>query len=307
MHAAGVDENGLGALLGPLVVTIAHAQGSRSALAALNAPSKSARTVLFDSKALVSFRNSSLGEAWARALYPHAESVDELLHTVLRDSLAQQQAPCPRPPGAPNSIVAQCFRLQEPFAASAQQVDACAEAYARFRSTGIERIDVRSAVVCNNVLNAARAEGRSRFQTNLNTMEKLLDWAGTRAAGNLDAVCGKVGGYNVYPPAFSLLQGRVTKVHEEGRAQSVYSIANVGRVNFARDADAQFQLVSLASLVGKWLRDHWMRRIIAHHQASSTGAPSASGYHDVTTKRFVQLTSKSRTAKEFPDACFLRF
>src|SRR4051812_48765014 len=65
----GVDENGLGPRLGPLVVTSILARTQNGGNAVANARPKGAlRKRLDDSKRLVSYDDSALGEAWARAV-----------------------------------------------------------------------------------------------------------------------------------------------------------------------------------------------------------------------------------------------
>lgn len=72
MILVGVDENGLGPRLGPLVVTSIEARAiDESAVRVANSrPRGKLRERLGDSKDLVSYADSSLGEAWARALLP---------------------------------------------------------------------------------------------------------------------------------------------------------------------------------------------------------------------------------------------
>src|SRR5690349_6065198 len=65
----GVDENGLGARLGPLVVTAVLARVTeRGARVISRRPPKRLSADLGDSKQLVSHKDIALGEAWARAL-----------------------------------------------------------------------------------------------------------------------------------------------------------------------------------------------------------------------------------------------
>ena len=64
----GIDENGLGPRLGPLVVTAVtvRATGDGERLAQRAPGRRFAR--VGDSKALVSYKDSTLGETWARVL-----------------------------------------------------------------------------------------------------------------------------------------------------------------------------------------------------------------------------------------------
>src|SRR5438309_5930727 len=93
--SVGIDENGLGPRLGPLVVTsvLAHtASGERArdgAKVANARPKGALRKRLDDSKRLVSYDDSALGEAWARALAKRmqlaASDPDALIHALALD------------------------------------------------------------------------------------------------------------------------------------------------------------------------------------------------------------------------------
>jgi hypothetical protein len=62
----------------------------------------------------------------------------------------------------------------------------------------------------------------------------------------------------------------------------------------------------MASLVGKWVRDLFMSRIVRYHRALDPGLPDASGYHDPVTTRFVEATRLTRKKRVLPDDCFER-
>src|SRR5580704_1344844 len=97
----GVDENGLGPRLGPLVVTAIVAKASGAGVAkASSRPKGALRKRLDDSKKLVSFKDNALGEAWARAIARRtglgdAKTADELIHLLSMDGAGALRAPCP--------------------------------------------------------------------------------------------------------------------------------------------------------------------------------------------------------------------
>src|SRR5687767_10843037 len=96
----GIDENGLGPKLGPLVVTavLAKTEGDGEKRAESRPRGKLAER-LGDSKKLVSFGDTALGEAWARALADrmglHAETPDALVHALALDPSAELRRLCP--------------------------------------------------------------------------------------------------------------------------------------------------------------------------------------------------------------------
>jgi hypothetical protein len=174
------------------------------------------------------------------------------------------------------------------------------------RRRGVDVLGAHVAIVCTERLNEAASRGVTRFQTDLFAMERLLLHVHERYGSEVDATCGKVGGYNRYPAAFGPLAGRLFTTVEEGQARSEYRIASLGRVAFVRDADSGHLLVSLASLVGKWVRDHLTRRVTRYHRAHDPSLPEVSGYHDPVTTRFIQASALARRERGVKDMCFER-
>jgi ribonuclease HII len=298
----GVDENGLGPRLGPLVVTAVSAQATGEAAPLLSKrPRGGLAARLGDSKRLVSFDDSALGEAWARALVPGPGTPEELVRALCLDGDATLRSPCP------SHHERQCWGTEgEAFAAAPDSVAAIARDLTRLAERGVQVTRVRVAIVCAKRLNEGVARGKSRFDADLHAMERLvLDAASTpEAAGDVLATCGKVGGFDRYGEAFARFMLHVPLV--EGRARSEYRVPGVGTVAFVRDAEERHPLVAMASLVGKWVRDLLMRRVVRFHQASVPDAPHASGYHDPVTTRFIAATALSRRASRVEDDCFVR-
>jgi ribonuclease HII len=301
----GVDENGLGPRLGPLVVTAILARVSEAGQAVTaRKPRGSLAKRLGDSKELVSHGDVGLGEAWARALAARigldAGDPDSLIHALALDSRAELRRMCP------SHVEAQCWNTgQESFEAEGQLVARLSEDLNRLAARGVDVVDVRTTLVCTKRLNDERKLGRTRFDVDLHSMERIVLDARLRAGAHVDAVCGKVGGYARYSDAFGPLAGRLHAIIEEGAKRSAYSFPGLGTIAFVRDADENHLLVSMASLVGKWIREVMMARIVRHYGHAGS-ALAASGYHDPVTDRFVVATSLVRREKKVPDTCFER-
>ena len=307
-RVVGIDENGLGPRLGPLVVTAvtARAEGEGRKLVSHKPRGAIARR-LGDSKALVSFGNSSLGEAWARAIALRtgrgagAGSPAELVEALSLDEKAHLQSPCPK------DHAGQCWNEEsEAFGADEELVSTVGKDLDRLARMGLSVIDARVAIVCTLRLNENVTRGFSRFVSDLHAMERLA--LGARAAGgdDVDVVCGKVGGYDRYLDAMGPLAGFPATTLDEGRARSSYRIAGLGRIAFVRDADARHTLVCIASLIGKWVRDLLMARVTRYHRAHDPSLPDASGYHDPVTSRFIRESSLARKARNVSPDCFER-
>jgi ribonuclease HII len=303
----GIDENGLGPRLGPLVVTAVVAQVERDGEKRISRrPRGALRERLGDSKRLVAYGDSSLGEAWARAIVRRMGAAppaapDDLVQMLSLDDRDALRAPCP------SDHVTQCWGVtDEAFAAEAGLVDTIGADLDTLEAQGVRVLSARSIVTCARRLNEGVARGLTRFHLDLHAMERLAIDARARAGVDVVATCGKVGGFDRYPAAFGPLGGHLHAIAEEGRARSEYHLPGLGTLAFVRDAEDKHLLVAMASLVGKWVRDLLMARIVRYHRVDEPDLPDASGYHDPVTTRFINATRLVRRRQALPDDCFER-
>ncbi len=268
---------------------------------------------LGDSKKLVAFHDSALGEAWARAIVSkrsNPSSVKEqrepstpsaLLSAITLDDDDTLRAPCPR------HHLDLCWGTDgESFQASSEVVARCKDDLRHLEGAGLHVVSVRVAIVCTKRLNEATKEGLSRFDVDLHTMERLALAARVEAREDIEVLAGKVGGIDFYRERFGPLRGRSMTMLFEGRERSEYLVPDLGRLAFVRDADDTHLIVGLASLVGKWVRDHLTRRVIRFHRVHVPEAPEASGYHDPKTARFIEATAEVRKRLAVDPSCFER-
>jgi ribonuclease HII len=306
----GIDENGLGPRLGPLVVTAVVASVDGEGHKRVQSrPRGALRTRLGDSKRLVAYGDSALGEAWARAIarrmgQKEALEPDELVRVLSLDGAEALRAPCP------GDHIEQCWGTSgESFVAEPKLLADVERDLAKLDGQGIRVIRAACVVTCTRRLNEGIARGLTRFHVDLHAMERLALDARARAPADVIATCGKVGGFDRYPAAFGPMNGRLHAIAAEGRALSEYSVPGLGSIAFVRDAEDRHLLVGMASLVGKWVRDLLMARIVRYHRGLSPhlpDLPNASGYHDPVTTRFIQATSLARKKRALPDDCFER-
>jgi ribonuclease HII len=299
----GVDENGLGARLGPLVVTAVLAsvteQGAR--LLARRPPKRLAQD-LGDSKQLMSHKDFALGEAWARALLMDAAPQPRALFESLSLEKAHElRAPCP------SHVEEQCWSdVGDAFVAESADVARIRGHLAWWAERGVVVHAVRSSVVCTKKLNDSRRAGGNRFISDLHAMERLILDLQAAAGTEITAVCGKVGGMGDYSRFFGPLSMRLHAVLAKGKAQSAYHFPGLGELRFVRDADAKDSLVMLASIVGKYVRELLMARVSGYYRHGDDTLEAVSGYHDPVTARFVEATSLVRKQRRIPDGCFER-
>lgn len=299
----------MGPRLGPLVVTAVLVETAQDGLAvATGKPRGAGAKRIGDSKALVAFDDSALGEAWARAILGRAGHTPtnpaELLRLLTLDPEHELRAPCP------SHHDDLCWDARgEVFTADPRVVRECDRDLEKLAARGVVVRRAQSAILCTRRLNEGAAKGLSRFDMDLHAMERLTLAARDAVGDEVYALCGKVGGFDFYGPRFGPLGGYLHTVLVEGRARSDYLVPGVGRLAFVRDADESHLVVGLASLVGKWVRDQLMRRVVRWHRArhpEGAELPEASGYHDPVTTRFVEATALVRKKGRVEDACFER-
>ncbi len=304
-YRIGADENGLGARLGPLVVTavLARVDERGERLLSRKLPKK-LRARLADSKQLVAHGDVALGEAWARALFgPDARTPAELFSRLSLEGEARLREPCP------GHVVGQCWSVAgEGFVAEPELVSELVGLEKELRERGVEVITAKSSVVCTDGLNRARAEGRNRFVVDLHAMERLVLALRDQAGSEVRAVCGKVGGMGDYARFFGPLGGWLHVVLEQRRERSAYRFPGVGELAFVQDADGKDALVMLASLIGKYVRELLMGRVARWYGPAlgEDAADGPSGYNDPVTARFVEATALVRDERRVPDRCFER-
>jgi ribonuclease HII len=308
----GVDENGLCPRLGPMVVTAVMARVSEAGeKIASKKPRGALAKRLGDSKEMLAHGDVALGEAWARALAsrgcarePYADvaaTPDTLVHAISQEDRDALRAPCP------SHVAGQCWSTHdETFTADLQLVAVVESDLARLAEKGVEVLSVRSSILCAKRLNEGVDKGLNRFVLDLHAMERLVLELRGLAGGDVHAVCGKVGGFGKYSDAFGPLGGRLHAIEKESRALSAYHFPGVGRLAFVRDGDASDLLVAMASMVGKYLREALMARVVRFYRKHLPDLPDASGYHDPVTTSFIKATKLVRRRDLVPDACFER-
>jgi len=297
----GVDENGLGARLGPLVVTAVLAEVSPAGQALLGRPLRGKiRQDLGDSKRLVSHGDVALGEAWARELTGDAWSTPSALfeHLSLEGTPSLQK-------DCPSHITQQCWGVDgEAFESSVETRARIRGHLAKLRERGVDVRTVLVASLCTQRLNRARQNGHNRFVSDLHAMETLLLELRKRCGKDISAVCGKVGGMSDYDRFFGPLSGHLRSTLGVSRKKSGYYFPGLGEIHFVQDADARDPLVMLASLVGKYVRELLMARITRFHGVDEEGA--VSGYHDPRTNAWVKTTLRRRRTLGIHGDCFER-
>lgn len=304
----GIDENGLGPRLGPMIVTAVRLEIDAARIkdpGALRAAATAAG--IGDSKAEGAHGTMGTIERRVLALFAHhlgltPSSLTELFSSLGHETEASLRHDCP-----PGEASTACFGdpITLPAFGGAPSREDHASALV-LAEAGVRLRAARVGVVCARRMNEGRAAGRSRFDLDLELMIQLASALRSSAeALPLVVLCGKVGGRKSYAAALEPLSTMVS-VLAESRARSSYHVARFGEVHFVMDGDASEPAIALASMIGKYVRELWMERINRYWVAAAPDAKPASGYHDPVTARFVEATALARRARAVPDACFER-
>lgn len=304
----GIDENGLGPRLGPMVVTAVAIEVNPRSIPHHQALHRTAtRAGIGDSKTECAHGAMSTVESKVLALLEchlgiTPGSLQELWHALGHEDERSLRADCP-PGEAPEVCFGDPVSLPA-FGPGPRDEDR--HAAERLARDGIKLRAVRTAMICAKRLNRARQQGRSRFDLDLSTMVQLA--SALRACfdtGDVTALCGKVGARKHYAPALTALAPLVTVI-EETPARSRYYLPGFGEMHFILDGDASEPAIGLASMVGKYIRELWMHRHNRYWNTAVPGSRPVSGYHDPATARLIAATALVRRQRAIPDECFER-
>lgn len=306
MWVSGIDENGLGPRLGPLLTT--------AVTLVLDGPYDAPRmreigleSGLTDSKAVASTRAMTFCEGVALGLLDLAGhdslNASQVFGALHLGGAGDLRAPCPDA-----ATAALCFGQELALPAyGGRRDEGRARVERALASAGARLVRVRTVVACVGVLNAARNAGTNKLVMDLAAMERLaLDARSRTDEDPVLAVCGMVGGMRDVPRFVRHFDATGMVTVEASRTVRSYRTREGVDLRFEVDADASHLPVALASIVGKYLRELAMRRIVSGLRAHDASLPEVSGYHDNITARFVAGSAALRKRLRIVDACFER-
>ena len=305
MLVMGVDENGLGPRLGPLVATSVVLEAPRYPRAALCG--RGLGLGLTDSKETGGFGRMAFTESVALALLERGgaglpASVDDFLDRVAPPSRPRLRACCPD-----EATARQCWGVDltlPMFGGNA--ADGMRLLDRLIGRSSLRIVDVQSRVACAGILNAKLSDGRNKLAVDLELFEDLIISVHVRHGSPLLVLCGMIGGIRDYASRFSRFDCNRVEALANRRGQRRYAVNGLGELRFEVDADARHLPVALASIVGKYVREVCMHRIGEFYRNDQPGLTLASGYHDPVTTRFIEATERSRRRLGIAPDCFQR-
>jgi len=303
VFVVGVDENGLGPLLGPLVTTavtleVARYQPERHG-------SIGRELGIDDSKATAGFGQMGMAEGLALAVFERLwghtpRDVDALFEGLLLDRPSALQSGCP------SGSRAQCWSVQPGLPCLGGDISKGRAILDGLTKRGIELTHVRSAVACAGTLNRLLREGQSRVEVDLELMERLVLDARAKCESEVRAICGMVGGIRSYPEKLRHVRREHLRPRRAQGGTLAYDVTGLGQLRFEIDADARHLPVAFASMLGKYVRELWMERQNRFYRGHQPELAEVSGYHDPVTRRFVKESKRLRVRLGIHDACFER-
>lgn len=298
MWVTGVDENGMGPMLGPLVATAVTLDVKRYDRARLRR--RGLDLGVGDSKQTSAFGKMAHAESLALALAERflgraPTEADALLEAFSLEGLLALRGRCPD-----DSSRAQCWSEPIPLPAFGGDLLEGRALLKRLEGRALKIRRVRSAVLCAGALNEAVDGGSTKVREDLRLFEQLILDARAAAPADLEAICGQVSGIRRYPEYFTHFQS--TEELEGG----AYAVPGVGEVRFEVKADDRHLPVGLASMVGKLVRELAMHRLSAFYQRHDPALEKVSGYHDPRTRRFADQSDALRRRLAVAPDCFQR-
>ncbi len=303
MYVVGVDENGLGPLLGPLVTTATTWQLSR--YQATRVADVGRALGVDDSKTTAGFGQMKLAESLTLAVLEKLtgqvpRDVDGLFGGLLLDGPLLLRGHCPK------TSLAQCWSISPQLPCLGGDVEQGREILKGLATRGIKLVRARSAVSCTGSLNRLLRLGQSRVEVDLELMERLVLDARAAVGSEVRAVCGMVGGIRNYPEKLRHIDKALLTPRDAAHKNLAYDVEGVGQLHFEIDADATHMPVAFASMIGKYVRELWMERQNRFYRSHDPELKDVSGYHDPVTQRFVAQSQALRKRLRIDDECFVR-
>ncbi len=316
LKVVGIDENGLGPRLGPLVVTgfaMEAGEGGYDRSAAHAAYDRMADLGIRigDSKEVAGFKDMAGAEDLTLALMRLLTgrvpaTADEFLGWI---SLAPFETLCPSPSRAPCFAAEAALPLFSAREGFAGRIERIADLLSSCAGSGSGRIiSLKSNIYCSLRYNDyfARFPLARKSLLNFAAFEEVIRHFTESFGEEALYLCGKVMNLKFYTKYFEFLSSFAVLSKEETHLVSEYSLRGLGQVRFIHDGDRLDMPISMASIAGKYVREVYVSRINAHFAGFHPDLKPASGYNDGVTKALIDRVKPDLKDLSVMQSCFLR-
>ena len=340
MIIIGIDENGYGPVLGPLVVTatafkIDRRENFWQLLNLAKNPDYPEKLVVTDSKKLFS-KNSlnrcRMGEKTVFSFFyllfkTFPKNSDRFLSKILLNfSLFPQLCkesrtevkPCWEEIFLPlwlqeslineattsSPVVARFIELKKKIKKEAGKLRK------KLKREKIEFLGLKSICICPFQFNRL-VKGKSKSYLNYLQFEKLISYFLQKKEKNFYISADRIGGQKRYLPLLKrgFLRDWNCQTLEEKKEISSYGLNLKGKeatISFLQNGEEKEFSIALSSLFGKYIREIFMKRINKFFQNYNPELKPVSGYRDSLTKNFIKETKDLRKKLKINEECFLR-
>lgn len=292
MLVVGIDENGLGPQLGPLVVT--------ASLMDAEDPSALSTDILRESKQVfTSGKRMGEGEETVLSFYKSLKGhIPSSSSEILGDLLLPLPDTCTSP--LPHCLPT--FEL--PHWVTPDYIDERIAHY-YLKKVGAHLLEIKSIALCPAQLNR-RLESYSKNHIDFLLFEELMIHFKEKLEGKeVLFLCGGIGSTRNYEPFFVQLASLNCKAKRETE-EVCYSFPGLGEVRFIKNGDEKYFPIALSSLFGKYIRELFVEQMNNFFHSHLPHLPYCSGYRDRVTERFIKETENLRKRLNLPRECFIR-
>lgn len=178
------------------------------------------------------------------------------------------------------------------------------------RREKIKFLGLKSICICPFQFNKLVRE-RNKSEINYLQFEKLIFYFLKEKEDNFLIFADRIGGQKRYLPLLKsgLLRNWRCQILEERKEISSYRLSLKGKeatISFLQDGEEKEFPVALSSLFGKYIREIFMKRINKFFQNYDSELKTVSGYRDSLTKGFIEETEGLRKKLKISKECFLR-